>query len=113
MLRLLADSVEFSAPSSNGWVVIAALVRAYNMENVPISENSVNWLLRSISTDGMVAFGPKTIWHGLQNAVRSFLVFEHDSNNFHKLLDLESESAKAPGTSQATSIAHWLALRAT
>ena len=61
MLRLFTDCLELSEPISDGWTVIEALVRSYNKENVPLSSNSINWLLKTLSTDGMVACGPKTI----------------------------------------------------
>ena len=112
MLRLFTDCLELSEPISDGWTVIGALVRSYNKENVPLSSNSVNWLLKTLSTDGMVAFGPKTIWHGLQNAVRSFLVHEQNNKVLNRLLGLTTGSNETPGTSRGASIAHWLALRA-
>lgn len=65
MLRLFTGCLGLSGPISGGWAVIGALVRSYNKGNVPLSPNSVNWLLEALPAGGMVAFGPKTIWHGL------------------------------------------------
>jgi hypothetical protein len=112
MLRLFTECLELSEPSSDGWTVIGALVRSYNQESVPLPENSCNWLLRTLSTDGMVACGPQTIWHGLQNAVRSFLVREHESLILQRLLNPNADGSKIIDSSQGASIAHWFALQA-
>jgi hypothetical protein len=112
MLRLFADCLELSDPTSDGWIVIGGLVKSYNKEKVPVSENSVNWILRLTSTEKIVAFGAKSIWHGLQHAVRAFLVHERDNQVLQRLLNLTESVKKAISASHATSIAHWLALRA-
>ncbi|KAE9374686.1 hypothetical protein N431DRAFT_464918 [Stipitochalara longipes BDJ] len=76
MLRLFEDCIDMSEPNSDGWTIIADLVSAFNLESVPITSNSVTWFLRSLKPESMVAFGPKTLWHGLQHAVRSFIFLE-------------------------------------
>jgi len=112
MLRLFADCLELSDPGGDGWTVIGSLVKAYNKENVPVSEISVNWLLRQTKSDKIIAFGAKSIWHGLQHAVRSFLVLERDNQVLQQLLNLDNDTEKRINKSHAASIAHWLALRA-
>jgi hypothetical protein len=76
MLRLFEDCIDMSEPNSEGWTILSDLVSAFNLESVPITSNSVNWFLRSLKPETMVAFGPKTLWHGLQHAVRSFIYLE-------------------------------------
>jgi hypothetical protein len=76
MLRLFEDCIDMSEPNSDGWTIIADLVSAFNLESVPITSNSVTWFLRSLKPESMVAFGPKTLWHGLQHAIRSFIYLE-------------------------------------
>ncbi|KAF2176130.1 hypothetical protein K469DRAFT_608169, partial [Zopfia rhizophila CBS 207.26] len=110
MLRLFTDCLELSEPTSDGWTVIASLVHAYNKEDVSVRDNSVVWLLTTLSTDGMVAFGPKTIWCGLQHATRSFLVHERDNRILERILGFREEDIL--DSSYGKSIAHWLALQA-
>jgi hypothetical protein len=112
MLRLFADCLELSDPTGDGWTVIGSLVKAYNKENVPVSDISVNWLLRLTQSEKIIAFGAKSIWDGIQHAVTSFLVHERDNRVLQQLLNLDSDTEKEISKSHATSIAHWLALRA-
>lgn len=76
MLRLFEDCIDMSEPNSNGWTIIADLVSSFNTEDAPITSNSITWFLRSLKPEKMVAFGPKTLWHGLQHAIRSFIYLE-------------------------------------
>jgi hypothetical protein len=112
MLRLFADCLELSDPTGDGWTVIGSLVKAYNKENVPVSSISVNWVLRLTKTEKIIAFGAKSIWDGIQHAVRSFLILEQDNQVLQQLLNLDNDTEKKISKSHATSIAHWLALRA-
>jgi hypothetical protein len=114
MLRLFEDCLDLSEPNSEGWTVLADLVRSFNQEKVPQTQNSVNWFLRSLKTESMVAFGPKTMWHGLQHAVRSLVDLEQKNKVVEKRLSLNMDSGiqKDP-TSHGMSIAYWMVLRAT
>ncbi|GAB1317073.1 hypothetical protein MFIFM68171_07283 [Madurella fahalii] len=112
MLRLFSDCLELTDPSGDGWTVHAELKRAYNREKVPIPENSTSWLLRATAAEEFIAFGPKTIWSALQSSVRSFLVHERNEQMLQRLLGLSQEEKEKVSGSHATSIAHWLALRA-
>ncbi|KAI8634025.1 hypothetical protein F5Y19DRAFT_197056 [Xylariaceae sp. FL1651] len=112
MLRLFSDCLEMTDPSGDGWTVHAELKRAYNQEKVPISQNSISWLLRTTATEEFIAFGPKTIWSACQSAVRSFLVHERNEEMLERLLGLSQQEKRKLSRSHATSIAHWLALRA-
>ncbi|RYP86781.1 hypothetical protein DL770_004852 [Monosporascus sp. CRB-9-2] len=118
MLRLFADTLDLSDPNGDGWTVITSLVKALNKESVPMTEISANWLLRLTSSEQIVAFGAKTIWDGLQHAVRSFLFHEQNSNVLRELLGLKADAENSQGSgamgmeAQATALSHWLALRA-
>lgn len=111
MLRLFSDCLEFSDPSGDGWTVHAELKRTYNKEKVPVSKNSITWLLRTTATEKFVAFGPNTVWNALQHAVRSFLVHEQNNQILHRLLNLSEGIKDTVKASHTTAIAHWLALR--
>ncbi|KAK4158896.1 hypothetical protein QBC43DRAFT_363022 [Cladorrhinum sp. PSN259] len=124
MLRLFADTLDLSDPSGDGWTVITSLVKALNKESVPMTEISANWLLRLTGTELVVACGARTLWDGLQHAVRSFLSHQQDSQILLDLLELESAGGDAKGGCHAddhlgiemrslgTAMSHWLALRA-
>ncbi|KAM7210787.1 hypothetical protein V8F06_013834 [Rhypophila decipiens] len=112
MLRLFSDCLELTDPSGDGWTVHAELKRSYNREKVPIPENSISWLLRATASEPFVAFGPKTIWTALQSSVRSFLVHEQNEQLFQSLMGLSGEQKKNISNTRATSIAHWIALKA-
>jgi len=111
MLRLFSDCLDISEPNGDGWTVHAALKRSYNTENVPVSQNSITWLLRTTSVEKFVVCGPRTIWSGVQHAVRSFLVHERSNQVLHRLLGLSDDSNAEISASHATAFAHWLALR--
>ncbi|KAF7508364.1 hypothetical protein GJ744_009355 [Endocarpon pusillum] len=115
MLRLFEDCMDLSEPSSEGWTVLADLVRSFNQESVPQTENSVNWFLRSLKTESMVAFGPKTMWHGLQHAVRSLVDLEHTNKLVASKLGLRGAGGAEQQTaaSHGMAIAYWIVLRAT
>jgi hypothetical protein len=112
MLRLFVDCLELNDPSDDGWTIHAELKRSYDQEKVPIPQSSISWLLRTTATEEFVAFGPKTIWSAVQSTVRSFLVHERNEEMLSRLLGLGRQERKTFSRSHATSIAHWLALRA-
>jgi hypothetical protein len=114
MLTLFADSLDLTDPGGDGWTVITSLVKALNKESVPMADVSANWVLRLTSSEQIVAFGAKSIWDGLQHAVRTFLFHEEHSNVLRGLLDLKPEAGGVAATTmpQLTALSHWLALRA-
>ncbi|KAF8846789.1 hypothetical protein BDZ45DRAFT_699723 [Acephala macrosclerotiorum] len=76
ILRLFEDCIDMSEPNSDGWTVLADLVSSFNMEGGAITSNSVIWFLRSVKPEAMVSYAPRTLWHGLQHALRSFIYLE-------------------------------------
>jgi hypothetical protein len=118
MLTLFADTLDLTDPTGDGWIVITSLVKSLNKESVPMTDISVNWLLRLTSSEHVVAFGARSIWDGLQHAVRSFLFHEASTQVLRRLLDLDNShnGGKGEGSaiaeSQITALSHWLALRA-
>ncbi|KUJ18612.1 uncharacterized protein LY89DRAFT_667688 [Mollisia scopiformis] len=108
MLRLFEDCIDMSEPDSDGWTIIADLVSAFNLENVPQTSNSITWFLRSLKPQSMVAFGPKTLWHGLQHAVRSFIDMEQKWMGVRKRLN--SIVGGGFPESYGITIAYWIAL---
>jgi hypothetical protein len=110
MLRLFEDCIDMSEPESNGWTIISNLVSSFSQEDAPITSNSINWFLRSLKPESMVAFGPKTLWHGLQHAIRSFIYLEQKEKTVKSRLDLHVDG-EFP-VSYAMAMAHWTALLA-
>lgn len=108
MLRLFQEEIDTSEPESDGWTIIADLVSAFNLEDVPQSSNSITWFLRTLKPQSMVAFGPKTLWHGLQHAVRAFIDMEQKEMIVRKRLN-----TIVGGTfpvSHGIAVAYWIAL---
>jgi hypothetical protein len=110
MLRLFEDCIDMSEPNSDGWTIIGDLVGSFNQESAPANSNSIFWFLRSLKWDSMVGFGPKTLWHGLQHAVRSFVDLERQQMVVKNRLDL-MVGREFP-SSYATAIMYWIVLRA-
>ncbi|RAR06532.1 ankyrin repeat-containing protein [Stemphylium lycopersici] len=51
MLRLFSDCIELTDAKSDGWTVHEWLKRTYLRESVPISQNSITWLLHGAATE--------------------------------------------------------------
>ena len=114
MLRLFLDTVNFSEPGDDGWTIIGQLIRSQRKENASIASKSVMWLLQQFSTDNLIAFGPRSLWHALHHALRSFLYIISEDAALRKLENLGPDRMKgAIGSSHACSIARWVALRVT
>jgi hypothetical protein len=111
MLRLFMECLDISDPNGDGWTVHAELKKAYSKEKVPVSQNSIMWLLRVTADEKFVTFGPKTIWSAVQSAVRSFLVHERNSGFLLRILSTSQYDNKDVSSSRATAFGHWLALR--
>ncbi|EPE27940.1 Ankyrin repeat-containing protein [Glarea lozoyensis ATCC 20868] len=108
MLRLFEDCVDLSEPDSEGWTIVGDLVSSFNQEDSSVHSNSIIWFLTSLKTDSMVGWGPKTLWHGLQHAVRSFVDIARKNKLVQRQLGL-IVGGEFPG-SYAMAIGHWVAL---
>ena len=114
MLRLFLDSLDLSEPGDDGWTIIAQLSKSQNNENASLASTSIIWFLQQFSTDNMITFGPRTIWHGLQHASRSFLQLAPEQMVLQKLEDLGAyRKMWTVKRSHACSIARWVAFRVT
>ena len=112
MLRLFLHSLDLSEPGDDGWTIIAQLSKSQNNENTSLASTSIIWFLQQFSTDNMITFGPRTIWHGLQHALRSFLQLAPEQMVLQKLSDLMANREMSPvRKSHACSIARWVAIR--
>jgi hypothetical protein len=108
MLRLFDDCIDMSEPHSEGWKIVEDLVSSFNQESVPATSNSIFWLFRSLKAESMVGFGPKTVWHGLQHAMRTFIEIEQNiivvKNRLNVLVDGDFPDP------YVTAIAYWIVL---
>lgn len=111
-MRVFYDCLDSTESDGDAWIVGHSLIRSVTQEDSHMSETGVAWLLRQKQTEMIVAFGANSIWHGVQLAVRAFLIQEHDSKILQHLLNLDQEYQELQVKSQINSIAHWLALRA-
>ena len=111
MLRLFEDCVDLSEPDSEGWTIVGDLVSSFNQEGSSVHSNSIIWFLTALKTDSMVGFGPKTLWHGLQHAIRSFMDIAEKNKVVQSRLDLMVGGGFPP--SHAMAIAFWIALLST
>ncbi|PVH68701.1 hypothetical protein DL98DRAFT_474589 [Cadophora sp. DSE1049] len=113
MMRVFgSECLDVSEINADGWIVGHNLIASMSQEQCPMSETSVHWIFNQKQSDILIALGATSIWHGIQQAVRAFLIEEHQNQVIHKLLatgeadqDLESES-------YVRAIGHWIALRA-
>ena len=114
MLRLFLDTLDLSEPGDDGWTIIGPLIRTQHKETASLVTNSIMWFLQKFSTDNMIAFAPRTIWHGLQHALRAFLALTQEARVLQKLISLGVNTMNEMiNGSHALSIARWMALRAT
>lgn len=98
-----------SEPNSEGWTLVEDLVNSFNQESVPVTSNTISWFFQAIKTESMVGFGPRTVWHGLQHALRSFIDMEHQKMVVKTQLDQLVDSNFS--TSYGMAIAYWVVLR--
>jgi hypothetical protein len=114
MLRLFSDCIDISSPSDDGWSVHEWLKRAYAKERVPVSQNSITWLLHLTAKEEYVEFSARTVWCALQHALRSLFAHESDTAFFARIL---AGLDDAPAITITSSPPHtralglWLALR--
>lgn len=111
MLRLFSNCIELTDPKSEGWTVHEWLKRTYAQENVPISQNSITWLLRCTATEEYVELSSTTIWCGLQHAVRTVLSHTRHGRFLDRILELSDNEYKATDRKKMDVIGALLALR--
>ncbi|KAH8722344.1 hypothetical protein GQ44DRAFT_741717 [Phaeosphaeriaceae sp. PMI808] len=113
MLRLFSECIDLADANSDGWTVHEWLKRSYAREKVPISRNSITWLLLMTCNEEYVNFSSRTIWLGLQHAIRTVLCHERHGQFLVRILDLSDSEAEAIGPSHLDSISLLMAFRVT
>lgn len=111
MLRLFSDCIDLADSNDEGWTVHEWLKRAYAKERVPISRNSITWLLHLTAKEEYVMFNARTVWCALQHAIRSILGHERHSRFLDRILELSGDDCEAVSRTHANAIGFWLALR--
>lgn len=111
MLRLFSDCIELNDPKGDGWTVHEWLKRAYALENVPISQNSITWLLRCTATEEYIELTPNIIWCGLQHGVRTVLCHTRHGRFLDRILELSNSESRAISRRRMDAIGTLLALR--
>ncbi|RYP57535.1 hypothetical protein DL770_010648 [Monosporascus sp. CRB-9-2] len=113
MMRVFGpECLDISELNGDGWVVGHNLIASMGQEQCRMSETSVHWLYSQKQTENLVALGAKSVWHGIQQAIRAFLFEEHDTQIILQLLRADEGREGVEYQSHATAIGHWLALRA-
>ncbi|KAH8704359.1 hypothetical protein GQ44DRAFT_820019 [Phaeosphaeriaceae sp. PMI808] len=111
MLRLFSECIDLADASSEGWTVHEWLKRSYAKEKVPISQNSITWLLLKTANEEYVQFNSRTIWSALQHALRTVLCHERHSRFLLRILDLSKDEEEATSQNHLDSIALLIAFR--
>jgi hypothetical protein len=111
MLRLFSDCIDLADSNDEGWTVHEWLKRAYAKERVPISRNSITWLLHLTAKEEYVVFDARTVWCALQHAIRSIIGHERQSRFLDRILELADGDFKVISRTHANAIGFWLALR--
>lgn len=111
MLRLFSDCIELTDAKSDGWTVHEWLKRTYLRESVPISQNSITWLLHVAATEEYVEFSASSLWCGLQHAVRTVICHERHGRFLQRILALSKFEYRSADRSYIDAIGLWLALR--
>lgn len=111
MLRLFCDCIDIATPESDGWNVHDWLKRAYAREKVPISQNSITWLLHMTAKEEYIECSPRNIWSALQHAVRSVLNHERHSKYLEHILELSKDEYTGISQQRVDALGFWIALR--
>jgi hypothetical protein len=112
MLRLFSDCIDIRDIDSDGWTVHEWLKRTYARERVPISQNSITWLMHSTANEEYVEISPRALWSGLQHAIRSLLCQErHNRLLEDRILQLSQQEHKATSQSHLNAISLLMAFR--
>lgn len=114
MLKLFLDDLDTSEPSDEGWTVVRSLVKSQKKEGSSLASNSITWLLQKYAAENTILFGPKTMWHGIQHAVRSLLHLSGEEIIGRKLEELGIYKLNNTiEKSHTLSIARWTAIQVT
>jgi hypothetical protein len=113
MLRMFHDCIDLASPESDGWQVHEWLKRAYAREKVPISQNSITWLLRLTANEQYVECSPRVLWSALQHAVRSVLNHQRYSRHLQRILQLLDDETRNVSQRHQSALGSWIALRVT
>jgi hypothetical protein len=111
VLRLFSDCIDISDSTSDGWTVHEWLKRTFARERVPISQNSVIWLLGATANEQYVDLTPRIAWIGLQHAIRSVICHAQHSRILQRILDLSDSDHNALNQQHLNSISSLLALK--
>lgn len=111
MLRLFCDCIDIADADSDGWAVHDWLKRAYARERVPISRNSITWLLHLTVNEEYVEFSARNIWSALQHAMRSILNHARHSRYLERILNLSNDEYENVSQRHLDALGSWLALR--
>jgi hypothetical protein len=111
MLRLFSDCIDIGDPNNDGWSVHEWLKRAYAKERVPISQNSITWLLHLTAKEEYVEFSARTVWCALQHALHSLFTHSTEHDMLTRTLALSDTEAAAINPSQTKALGLWLTLR--
>lgn len=111
MLRMFCDCIDIASPESDGWNVHDWLKRAYARERVPISNNSITWLLHLTANEEYVEFSARNIWSALQHAMRLILNHARHSRYLEGLLNLLQAEKDSISQRHLDALNIWLALR--
>lgn len=111
MLRLFCECINIADADSDGWSVHDWLKRAYARERVPISRNSITWLLHLTVNEEYVEFSARNIWSALQHAMRSVSNHARHSNYLEHVLCPSREERSKVSKRHLDALGSWLALR--
>ncbi|KAH8695769.1 hypothetical protein GQ44DRAFT_832603 [Phaeosphaeriaceae sp. PMI808] len=113
MMRVFgSECLDVTELNGDGWIVGHNLIASMSQEQCNMSETAVNYLYTLKQNEILVALGANSVWHGLQQAIRGFLIEEHEHGVIGKLLSVELGKGHGGYQSQVRAIGHWIALRA-
>lgn len=108
MLRLFLNDLDPSDGGDEGWTMVGSLVRSQSKESCSLAVNSICWLLQRFVVN-VIRFGARSVWHGVQHAVRSFQFLAQEHMVWQKMGELGMNAIV--GKSHALSISRWLGLQ--
>ncbi len=113
MMRVFGpECFDVSEINGDGWVVGHNMIAYMGTEQCQMSQTAVHWLYSHKQTEILVALSARSVWHGIQQAVRAFLFEEHNNQIIIKLLLANEQRGSVEYESHARAMGHWLALRA-
>jgi hypothetical protein len=113
MMRVFGpECIDISEVNGDGWVIGHNLIASMGQEKCRMSETSIHWVYGQNYDEILVALSATTLWYGIQSAVRAFLFEEQENQIIINLLRAEKQGKSVEYESQAKSLGHWLALRA-